>query len=248
MEKQRGILSAIILAFILLLGSGLFFWKAGFFEKRTPASCSMEFIQLCITEDLCKSSSLYWWGDACHLDEESKPKPSEYPDYDSLATMRSFPLVENFESYTPDGKRIDNKTFFGVILRSGKISKGYLEIVVSINNKPLTAWESIYFKASYNVADHYKYGGHLFRPDSLKVPPGNETHLLFPLNNISFLPNLPYLESSKPNTFNLFKLINNNKEVKFLTFISSLNPAKINSIKIYYECDKDVDDGVCELK
>ena len=105
----------------------------------------------------------------------------------------------------------------------------------------------MYFKAPYDVVNHYEYGGHLFRPDSLKVPPSDITHLLYSLNNIPFLPNFPYSESAKPNTFDLFEIINDKKEVKFYTFISSLNPAKINLIKIYYECDGEVNAGNCSL-
>ena len=33
-EKNQSIISAIILALILLGGTGLFFWKAGFFDKE----------------------------------------------------------------------------------------------------------------------------------------------------------------------------------------------------------------------
>lgn len=33
-EKTPSIISAIILALILLAGTGLFFWKAGFFDKE----------------------------------------------------------------------------------------------------------------------------------------------------------------------------------------------------------------------
>lgn len=222
------------------------------FVVQKSAVCDKDHIQFCTTENVCSSNGLYWWDNYCHLNanpgpEKPKTEPSEYPDYDSLSTMQSRSLVENFVSYTPKGETSDKYTSRGIILKSGKISKGYLEIVASINDKPLTSWESIYFKAPYNVVNHYDYGGHIFRPDSLQVPPSGKTRLLFSLNNIPFLPTFPYLESAKPNTFDLFKIINENEEVKFLTFISSLNPAKIDSIKIYYECEKDVSNGNCEL-
>jgi hypothetical protein len=40
----------------------------------------------------------------------------------------------------------------------------------------------------------------------------------------------------------------NIKEIKFLTFMSSLKTAKIISIKIYYECDKTVKKPNCGLE
>jgi len=170
----------------------------------------------------------------------------ENPDYNSLTGMKSIPLVEIFDSYTPDKKPTAKYENRGVILKNGKISKGYLEIVASIDGKPLTSWESIYFKAPYNVVNHSQYGGHIFRPESLKVPLSEKTHLLFALNNIPFLQG-SYSEFAEPSHFDLFKIINENQEVKYLSFISSLVPAKIDLIKIYYECDKDFNNGNCEL-
>ncbi len=189
-----------IIVFILLAGTGVFFWKAGFFSKeRKPAF------------------------------------NEEYPDYNSLLDMKSIILVKDFDSYTPDGKVLDKNTYKGIIIKKGKILKGYIEIIVSQNNKPLTIWESIYFKSPYDVKEHNKCGGHIFRPKSLEVPASDKTHLLLPLNNIPFLSNIPYDESRNPENYNLFEYINNRTEIKYLVFISSLRPAKIDCIKIYYE-------------
>lgn len=221
-------------------------YAIGFIVKKS-ATCDSGHIQFCTTEVVCTSNKLFWWDNSCHLVDKTKPQLSEYPDYDSLSNMKNTILVKDFITYTPKDANLDSHTMYGIILKNGKLSKGYLEITASINNKPLTNWESIYFKAPHNVVNHYLFGGHIFRPDSLKVPPSDKTHLLFALNSIPFLSGLPYSESKIPNTYDLFTIINDNKEVKFLTFISSLNPAKIDSIKIYYECDKDLNNGECEL-
>ena len=82
METQRGIyqlVSAIVLATILLFGSGLFFWKAGFFNRVNEPKCSKEYINLCSTEKQCEDVGLFRWDDVCHcndpeLDEELKDK------------------------------------------------------------------------------------------------------------------------------------------------------------------------------
>lgn len=243
--QQSNIIPALILAFILLAGTGLFFWQAGFFNKEKELYCTKEYPLLCDTKEKCESNNLYWWDEACHSTE--KPKPSEYPDFESLTTLKNTVLVENFDSYTPDGKILNQNIKSGIILRNGKLSKGYLEIKASKDNKPLTVWESIYFKAPYGIANDNLFGGHIFRPNSLKVPTNDKTHLLFALNEIPFLSSIPYSESATPKKYDLFKILNENKEVNFLTFISSLNPAKIESIKIYYECDKTFNDGNCEI-
>ena len=172
---------------------------------------------------------------------------SEYPDFDAIKDMKKLSLLENFKTYTPNGEFYQNFTDYNIILRTGKIARGYIEFEASINNKPLTSWESLYFKALYDREDHYNYGGHIFRDDSLRVPAGSKTHLLYALNNIPFIANLDYLWLKKPQKLDLFQIINNYKQVNFLTYISSLNPAQIDSIKIYYECDESVDKGVCEL-
>ena len=72
METQRGIyqlVSAIVLATILLFGSGLFFWKAGFFNRVNEPKCSKEYINLCSTEKQCEDVGLFWWDDVCHITE-----------------------------------------------------------------------------------------------------------------------------------------------------------------------------------
>ncbi len=244
-ELYKNILPAIVLALMLLAGTGLFFWQAGFFNKKIQ--CTKEYPNLCETKEICETNNFYWYDESCHLSEEPKLKPSEYPDFDSLTNLNSIILVKDFDSYTPDGKILNQNVKNGIVLRSGKLSKGYLEIVASIDNKPLTIWESIYFKAPYGLGNDNLFGGHLFRPNSLKVPTSDKTHLLFALNEIPFLPAIPYSESATPKKYDLFKIINDNREVRFLTFISSLNPAKIESIKIHYECDKSFNDGNCEI-
>jgi len=231
-------------------------------KSKKPATCDKEHIYLCDTENVCQQQGLYWWDNSCHINPKPEPKPSEYPDYDSLIDMNSIVLIENFISYTPEGNELielkdnDPYVFNGILLSPGKIIKGYIEIIASLknnqddnsDNKPLTNWESIYFKAPYYTKYNDKYGGHLFRPESLKLPPSEKTHLLFSLNNIPFI-ELPYIEFPEKKYYNnLFNTINQKEEITFLAFISSLRPAKIDSIKIYYECDKDYNDGNCKLE
>lgn len=209
--------------------------------------CDANHIGLCTTEQKCLENGLYWWSESCHQVSESQPKPSEYPDYDATQNMKEIVLVENYKTYTPNGKFLPEYTDYGIVLREGKIAKGYIEFVASIKNKPLTDWESLYFKVLHNREDHFNYGGHIFREDSLKMLASDKTHLLYALNNIPFIQDLDYLWLKNPKRLDLFNILNTYKEINFLTYISSLNPAKIDSIKIYYECDESFNDGKCEL-
>ena len=95
-----------------------------------------------------------------------------FVDYDSLKKMKHVELASNIESWSPEGKKENIKQYNGLILKKISIFKGYLEIVASIDDKPLTVWESIYFKAPCNLVNQVAYGGHLFRPKSIKVPKG----------------------------------------------------------------------------
>lgn len=72
METQKGVyqlISAIVLATILLSGTGLFFWRAGFFNGTTKPVCGAEYVNLCLLENQCKNAGLFWWDESCHVAE-----------------------------------------------------------------------------------------------------------------------------------------------------------------------------------
>ena len=140
---------------------------------------------------------LYWCGFLLSFSIRDNKKQlnistsSEYPDYSSLKDLKKLVIVENFQSWTPNS---DPKTFKSIermILEKGNITKGYIYVKTSINNKAFSSWESIYMKMNDN-------GGHLFRPNSLPVPKSDKTELLFALNNIFYLPSIPYSETKTP--------------------------------------------------
>ena len=166
--------------------------------------------------------------------------PSDYPDYESLQHLVSLPIENNFESWTPNSKTEDAKSIKKIVIEKGALSKGYLYIEASIDGKPLTQWESIYIKMN-------NLGGHLFRPQSLPVPTIDKTELLFALNDIPYI-ELPYSEQKSANEIyrtNWFNLFKDNQIIEINAFISSLRPAKIDKMILYYQC---IDDDLCELK
>lgn len=116
----------------------------------------------------------------------------------------------------------------------GVLSKGYIYIKASMNGGSLTQWESISIIMN-------GVGGHLFRPQSLPTPNNEKkTELLYALNYIS-LTDIPYNEQNTPHIVNWFELFNEGNTIEVYSFISSLRPALIDEISIYYQCAKDSD-------
>ena len=269
MEKQRELHQTLILAFILLTGTGLFLWQAGFFDERSklptcsreyiqfctskelcekinlywwdnschfakelkpePPICSKEYIHLCDTEDLCEEINLYWWDDYCHTNEKPEPKPSEYPDYNLLKNLTPLTIIENTISWSPEAKKEDIISYKKQLRSTGQFARIYLYAEASVGDKPLTQYESLYVKMN-NV------GGHIFRPQSLKIPVDSTTHLLYAINNIPYLPKLPYAESRTPSTANWFDFFEDDSLITVNIFISSLKPATLDKIILYYDC------------
>lgn len=172
------------------------------------------------------------------VQQEAKPHPSEYPDFDALQKMKSQTVVEEFESWTPNSKKEPEKVKVVMIVSGGKLSKAYFLIRAVQEDKPLTRWESVYLILNYT-------GGHLFRPQSLKVPPSSDTTLLYALDDVPYLARTPYSEQITPSRANWFAMLEPNRKVRIETFISSLVPATLKEITLYYQCESD--DSDCEV-
>lgn len=163
--------------------------------------------------------------------------PSDYPDFDSLPKLKRLVLAKDFESWTPGGKISDIKLVTKIVVQKGSLSKGYLFIRASVNGGPLTQWESVYVKMNYR-------GGHIFRKLSLATPTSNSTQLLFALNQVPYLANGSYSELRSPLFTDWFPLFRDRNEIDVMSFISSLRPAKIDELTLYYQC---LNDEKCQL-
>jgi len=205
-----------IFLFILAIALIVFAIRQQIGEKDKNSNLTEEISQKVVQEIKNESSS-------------STNNNPEFSDFQSLASLKKLTIVNNFESWTPSAEIDNNKLMKKIILKKGELSKGYLYIKVSINNSPLTTWESIYIKLNNE-------GGHLFRPNSLKIPNPKTTEILFPLDNIYYLESVPYSEKAIPKSVNWFNLLKDKKELELLTFISSLKPATIEEISFYYDC------------
>ncbi len=207
-------------------------------KSEKDVGCNKKHIYLCDTESMCQQHGFYWWDDSCHLTEKPEPKPSEYPDYDSLEDLNSLEIIKNVTSWVPGAKIEKIITYRKKMISKGEFARIYLYAEASVNGKPLTQYESLYVALN-------GVGGHLFRPQSLKIPADTITRLLYAVNNIPYLPTIPYSENKTPLAVNWFPLFKDDSVIVVNTFISSLKPAEIEKITIYYECAEGSD---CKIK
>src|SRR3989338_7864194 len=121
--------------------------------------------------------------------------------------------------------------------RQGKIARGYLLVKASVDSgRPLTIYDSVYVKLNY-------VGGHLLRNKSLLVPSASGTTLLYPLNSIPYLPDIPYNETRVGSTTDWLEKLNGSSEPVVLAFLSSAREGGLlKEITLAYECDKETPD------
>lgn len=163
-------------------------------------------------------------------------QPSEFPDYEAFKSMeKKLVLVENHETFSPKDKPIIGRVKKTIEV-GGEFSRIYLYVETSVDNgKPLTQWDSIYMSMQY-------VGGHLFRPNSLKVPSDSITKLLYGLNQVAVLEFIPYSETKTPIIKNWFALFRDGAKLEFDTFISTLRQGgKLNLVELRYECETNSD-------
>lgn len=171
-------------------------------------------------------------------------QPSQYPDYDNLNELIAEPLVSATTS--SQGSRPIKPITINLEVK-GKFSRVYLYTETSVNNKPLTDWDSLYIGFRFSNFPLNGINGHLFRPGSLPVPQDNKTtRLLFNTSAVQYI-QLPYSASKIPNTLDWFNNTFNSsayqsenpRKVYFDTFISTTQTGTIHLIALYYSCAED---------
>ncbi|MDO8469171.1 MAG: hypothetical protein Q7S29_05435 [Candidatus Peribacter sp.] len=164
-----------------------------------------------------------------------------YPDfYKATKEFKQFTVTNNLSSYV-DTKGIPQGTVDKNIQLNGKIGSGYLLAEAYVDGKkPLTNFDSIYV----NLFDN---GGHLFRPNSLLTPTtsSGDTLVLFSLNNIPYLKNIPYNPARTPSTSNWLDILNDGEIHNITAFLSSRVGGRLVNIVIAYSCNRDTPN--CEL-
>ncbi len=234
---------AITITISMLVVLGVISIARYFLKTSESPACSTSNLELCINEVSCKEQNLHWWNNSCNLvSEPIVIPPSQYPDYDSVmststeasSTYKLFKIIDQpFTSWTPEKAKQEDKMFNITIKRTGgQLSAAYLHIKVSRGDKPFTAFDSIYLLFN-------DVGGHLFRSQSLPVPPGDKTELLYAMNYVPYLKSIPYSESRTPSAVNWFDIFNGSNNITVDSFISSLHESEIEEMSIYYQCTKD---------
>ena len=230
-QNESGNLGVTIFLFLLAIVLLIFSIRQQFDSKEKQDQLVKDISEK-VTDNISK--------EVANIVTEENKKSSEFPDYNSLSDLKKLNIISDFESWTPDTKVFDEKVKKVIVIDKGKIGKGYIYIKASVNDKPITLWESLYLKMN-NV------GGHIFRKSSLPVPQSSKTELLFSLDNVFYLPSVPYSENRTPLKANWFNFFRDNGRVEVWSFISSLKPAKIDEITLYYGC-KDNSDCILSIK
>ena len=172
---------------------------------------------------------------------KKEEKPHQYPDYYSIKGKKRDPEIKrllitkdcphnicrNDKPATVEINELKKK--FKV---TGEFSQAYLYIEVAVDyNKPLTAWDDVYFKINND-------GGHLI-PDinSLPTPPAEISRHLYNLNSIYYYPTLTDKARGVGTKRSLFELFRDGANLNIITFISSDRPGRVmKEIAIYYKC------------
>ncbi len=164
-------------------------------------------------------------------------KPSDFPDFDLLNSMKNISVVTDTESSasTTPAQEIRNRLEI-----AGNFSRVYLYVEVSVNSKPLTDWDSIYVDLNSSFFGYDGLGGHLFRPNSLPAPKNdNVTRLLFNGYGIPYI-KLPYASSKSPSTSdwitNVFNQSTETRVIRMDSYISTTQEGTIHLIALYYSC------------
>lgn len=146
-------------------------------------------------------------------------------------------IAQDFESWTENASVSSSRVVSRALSVSGDVSEALLYVDVSVGDKELTEFHSIYFKLVNS-------GGHLFRPDTLGVEAGEGTTLLYDLKNLPYLTTVPYSEDRDPETMDLTILLADGTHPLVTAFISSLEEGEIHELSLHYSCAEDSDCSV----
>lgn len=156
-----------------------------------------------------------------------------FEEYKNLVDKKqNIVLVKNKSSYAQEGKFVGLRKV--ITRRQGEIACGYLFVSANKDTGILDEkYDSIYVNPQ-------GFGGHLLRPRSLEITnkTANTTEVLFNLNNIAYLTDIPYRPDSQDFEISDWsKLLNVTSKVEFMIGLSTTNPSgTINEVQIAYKC------------
>jgi len=165
-----------------------------------------------------------------------------FPDYYKATKLyKQFTITSDLRSYVNSQGQPVGVSDVNIQL-NGKIGTGYLLVEAFVDgNKPLTKYDSIYV----NLHDN---GGHLLRNKSLPTPASasGANILLYNLNSIQFLKNVPYDETLTGLSKNWRNILNDDASHNIYSFLSSRVGGKIVNIVLAYSCETSTPN--CEIE
>ncbi len=167
-KANFGLSAFLFLLAIILIGFSI---KQQFDSGKREEELSQKISQQ-VTQEVTEEVTKKVTQGVSGIIEQGLSRPSEFPDFDSLSRLKKLNIANNFESWTPAATVTEGKVKETIIIEKGELAKAYLYLKASLDGKALSKWESIYVKMNNE-------GGHLFRIQSLPVPSGEKTELLY---------------------------------------------------------------------
>ena len=156
--------------------------------------------------------------------------------YERKNDLHRLLVASEFKNTTENEKA--TQSFSTALTVSGHIASGYLYVIASVNNKPLSQYDSIYMKLGSVVSGQYQeFGGHLRRDKSLETPKSeSKTELLYILDDIKYKDKIPYYEDIEVLSVDWLRVLKEGKEQKMFFFSSTLESGNIHEVDLYYQC------------
>lgn len=165
---------------------------------------------------------------------------SLHPEFDSLSELRKLLLLPKVKSYTPNGD-VQTYSYIKYLQPSGEFSKMYLYAEISFNDGKLTGARDLYIKFQ-NLGGHIKT-----RP--LSVPESQISKLLYDTDNVQYVETI---QNPKIEAVSWLDILNSTamigKVVRLDTFVSSREEAWIERMELYYQCSRQTDCSIEEIK
>lgn len=178
---------------------------------------------------------IFWNSTKSSKEVLIKPPQCEntFAEYQNLVEKgQSVLLTPKQYSYAIGGKFIGDKKV--LTRRQGEVACGYIFVSANKGTKPLDdTYDSIYINPQ-------GLGGHLLRSRGISIenPENTATQVLFSLDNISYLPNVPYNPNAQNfEIANWVNLINASNKTEFIIALSTTSSVGvINEVRVAYKC------------
>jgi len=168
--------------------------------------------------------------------------PPTFPhlEFDSLSEFKKLVLLSKEKSYTPGGD-VKSYSHTRFLQPSGEFSKMYLYTEISFNGGKLTGARDLYVKFK-------NFGGHI-KNKPLPVPDSLVSRLLYDADNIQYVETITNPNIAAVSWLDIFNdAAGLKKPIRFDTFVSSREEAWIEKIELYYQCSRETECSIVEVR